>query len=243
MVVLAEAVAFAWVEDKLHGLAAVLERAVVLHRLSDRNALVVAAVQNEQRRGHVVDEGDRRALAIELHRLLVRHALEERGDVAGNVGGAVHAHEVEEASALHRRLEAVRLGHDPGGHVAAVAPARHPELVGIGDATRYHRVDAGHDVAIVSATPVGDVAAHPLLAIAGRAAWIGIEHGPSLPRPVLSGRAPIRLEADVVRARRTAMDIHEQRVALTGAVADGLEQHTLDFLAIGTLPRNGLALA
>jgi hypothetical protein len=126
---------------------------------------------------------------------------------------------------------------------SAVAPAGDGELVGIGDAARDHRVDTRHDVAVVSAAPIWDVAAHELLTVTRRAARIGIKNRPALPRPELTRRTPVRLEANVVRSRRAAVNVDQQRIALTGAITDWLEQNALDLLAVRALPGNDLALA
>src|SRR5688572_32042647 len=132
MVVLREAVSLAWIENQLYGLSAILERAVELHRLTDRHALIVSTMLNQERRRHVVDELDRRARAIEVERLLRRDAAEERADVARDVRRPVHALQVRQAGAHARRLEPRRLAHHPRRHVAAVAPAleRHLRRVG-----------------------------------------------------------------------------------------------------------------
>src|SRR5690348_18134723 len=105
MIVFAQPMTFTRVEHQLHRLAAILERAEVLHRLADRHALVAAAAEDQEWRGDVVDEGDRRALAVELERLLVRHATEEGRDVPRNIRRAIHAHEIGEPGTLHRRPE------------------------------------------------------------------------------------------------------------------------------------------
>src|SRR5678815_3251468 len=118
MIVLAESVPFARIEHQLDDLSAILERAEVFHRLADRHALIAPAVLNEKRRRHVVDEGDRRARAIEVERLLRRNAAEEGADVARDVRRPVHALQIRQSRAHPRRLEATRLADDPRRHVA-----------------------------------------------------------------------------------------------------------------------------
>src|SRR5438105_3484958 len=174
---------------------------------------------------------------------MLRHATENQRDIARDIRRAEHAHEIGEPRAFHRHLETARLRYHPRRHVAAVAPARHRELVAVGDATRDHRVGARHDVAIVATAPVRNVATHPFLAVACRSPGIWIEHGPPLAGPELARRAPARLEAGVVGARRSAVDIHEHRIPLSGAIADGLEENALDLLPVGALPRHDFTLA
>ena len=94
---------------------------------SMRAAQVLLAVEDQDRRGHLLDVRQRRKLPVPLD-LVARRACqlalaEPRPDVAG----AVERDEVGEAAHRDRRLEAVGVPDDPVRHVAAVAAAGHPE--------------------------------------------------------------------------------------------------------------------
>ena len=87
----------------------------------------------------------------------------------------------------------------------------------IGDAALDDLVDPRHDVAVVAAAPVGNVAAHELLAVVAAAARIRIEHGPALAGPELPAVVDADLEAVGVRAGRAAVDVHQQGYRFPGS--------------------------
>src|SRR5262245_39976244 len=112
--------------------------------------------------------------------------------------------DIREAGTHPRSLEAGRLRHDPARHVAAIAPAHDRKLLRIGHPSLADLVDTSHDVAVVAAAPVGDVAAHEFLAIVAAATRVWIKDRPAAPSPQLSAVMDAQLEPIGVRARRTA---------------------------------------
>src|SRR5947207_2719220 len=76
------------------------------------------ACEDQRRRLHLLDEGDRRALRVDL-RIVVYRGAEVRDHPAVDVVLAVVALPVADAGAGHRRLEALRLRDRPHRHVAA----------------------------------------------------------------------------------------------------------------------------
>src|SRR4029453_18005019 len=107
----------------------------------------------------------------------------------------------------------------------AVTPADVRKLVGIGDAARDERIDAGYDVLEVAAAPVVDVGRQRLLAVVRAAARVRIKHRPPLAGPHLPAFETAEAEAVHIRAGGTAVRHHQRRVALAGLEADRLQQH------------------
>ncbi len=161
-----------------------------------------------------------------------------------DVRGAGEAHQVGDAGADRRRPEASRVGDDPFGHEAAVAPPEDAEAVRIGDAHRDHPVDAGHQVAVVASPPVVPVREAEGLAAAGGAARVGSQQGKATRRQdrqrVSPGRGQVVLEKVV---RRSAVDDEQQRHPGACTVAHGVGEQTLDLGAVGRLPGELLGAA
>ena len=229
------------IKHQLSGLTAILECTVELHGLTDRYALVVATVQNQQRRGDLVAIADARAFEIladvRVHDgAVILRIAEERVDVAGNIRGAGHRQQRWQAGAHHGGLEAPGLRHHPRCHIATVAPPFECHAGGIGDAALDEVIHAGHDVAIITAAPVAGVGVHPPLTVAGGAAWVRIEH-----RPAACGirlpRARAGLEAVCVRSGWPAVCRHQERHAGPLAISHRQQQHALHLAAILRLPR------
>src|SRR6185437_11084086 len=79
---------------------------------------------------------------------------------------------VENTRAAYGGFETIGLSDRPSRHLAAVRPAAYAQTRGIGCTPRYYGIHNGHEVAIVTPSPIATVGLHEVLAIAIRAAWI-----------------------------------------------------------------------
>ena len=130
------------------------------------------------------------------------------------------------------------LGDGPVGEHAAAAAAGDAQAVGIGDAAPHQLVHAGHEVLVVVArvAVLDDVA--ELLAVAGAAARVGIEHHVAL------GRHPLELvhEEVAVGRVRAAVDVEDHRVLPARLVVGRLLDPGLDLLPVEAVVEQLLGL-
>src|SRR5688572_3165743 len=123
--------------------------------------------------------GGHDALCIEHRRVRAIHvkvlpglATEVIRYETGNVRSAYEAHQIRYAGAHRRSFESMCLCDDPGSHKATIAPTHDSQPFRVGHAHLDYMVHPGHQILIVTATPVLDVRVAKLLAIAGRTAWV-----------------------------------------------------------------------
>ena len=110
---------------------------------------------HEGRRSAAVGVGDRRALDVLAGRV-VPVALQDHLVVHPDLRGQVERDVVRDHRHRNRGAEPIGLCDRPSRQVAAVGQARDAEAIGIGDAERDARVDAGHHVLEVHPTRVPD---------------------------------------------------------------------------------------
>src|SRR5690606_34231943 len=171
--------------------------------------------------GGVPDVADRGALEVRL-RVVVRARFEVGEVGAGDVAQTVVADHVRQPGPHDCRLEAGGLTHDPGGHVAAPAPAADAQPLRIGDATLDQVVDPGHDVPVLAATDITEERVRVLRTAAGAAARVGHEDGVASPGQGMRPLVPRGGELVGPKPGRPAVDLHHQRVPPALLIADGL---------------------
>src|SRR5579862_9683440 len=125
MLLLTEAVPFAWVDDELRRHAIALEPAIELLTLAQWVDHIVLALQNERWRSRILDVRDRRA-APKPFRLLVGQPVEPLV-VRRMILRAILGREIREPGAGDGGLEPRRLRNRPLGHVPTVRPPRDAE--------------------------------------------------------------------------------------------------------------------
>ena len=130
----------------------------------------------------------------------------------------------------HRRRKAIGMRDGPVGEHTATAAAGHAEFLLVDVAALEKFVDADHQIAIVVARIVilNDVA--ELLAIAGRAARVDVEHD------VAFGGHPLKfmIEDPAVGRVRAAVNVEDERILLLRIEVGRLLDPTLNALAIET---------
>src|SRR5215813_2627308 len=178
------AVTFAGIAEEDRFDAALLQRAVILFGLSDGHSQVALAVRYQERSFDAVDVSHRRPLAVSFGGT-PRLAAEAIFHQPGNIALSVETVPIADAGMSDGGFEAVGLRDRPESHEPAIAPAHHDQLVGIGDAPRDHRVDAGHNVLEIFSAPVAEVGGGEVNAVAGRTARVGHQHGVSVRGPKL----------------------------------------------------------
>src|SRR5215475_9772507 len=156
MVRFLDAVAFARVAEKDRFDAADLQRAVKLFCLSDWHSQVALAVRDHERSFDAVDVSNWRPFTVCL-RGSPRLAAEAEFHQSRNVALAVETTPITDAGMSNGGFESVGLRDCPKGHKPAITPAHHDQLVRIGDGSRNHGVNAGHNILEILATPVADV--------------------------------------------------------------------------------------
>src|SRR5262245_4900954 len=184
MVRFLNAVALAGVAEKNRFDAALLQRAIILFGLRDGHSQVALAVRDQERRFDAVDVSHRRPFAVSFGGT-PRLAAEAVFHQPGYVALAVETVPIADAGMADGGFEPVGLRDRPEGHEPAIAPAHPDQLVGIGDAPRYHRIDAGHNVLEIFSAPIADVRGGEVNAVAGRTARVGHQHDVSVPGPEL----------------------------------------------------------
>src|SRR6185437_6437083 len=111
--------------------------------------------------------------------IVIDGSAEERDHPLVNVIKAVVTLPVGEASARDGRGEASGLRFCPHGHVSAIAVAANANFVSIDGKLLDHGVDASHEVAIITAPEILDVALGESFALTIAAAGIGAQHKPA----------------------------------------------------------------
>src|SRR5262245_24197585 len=156
MVRFLNALTFAGIAEEYRFDAALLQGALRLFGLRDGHSQVALAVRDQERSFDAVDVSHRRPLAVSFSGA-PRLAAEAVFHQPGNVALAVETVPIADAGMSDGGFEAVGLGDRPESHEPAIAPAHHDQLVGVGDAPRDHRVDAGHNVLKIFSAPIADV--------------------------------------------------------------------------------------
>src|SRR5438876_3937125 len=189
-------------------LAEHLQRDEELLGLLDRTAVILLGVEDEERRLHVREVGERRMRA-ELLRVAPRRRITHLvlPEVPADIARPERADVVADAPLRDRGLEALGVADDPVGHEPAVAAAGHVEPLRV-DPTEAERViDAGHEVLVVLAAPVADAGSDEPIAVGMAPAGVHEEH------PVATTGEQLELveEGVAVRAVRAAMDLENER--------------------------------
>src|SRR6185436_1199820 len=126
---------------------------------------------NHGRRRYSFDIKHRRMLLVEIHRFpelaaeIVRHK-------PRNIRGAVKAHQVCHRSTGGSGLEAVSLCNNPSRHKSAVTPTHHTESRRICNAHLDDSIDTGHQILVITESPVFQVCTSKVGSVTTRAARI-----------------------------------------------------------------------
>src|SRR5580704_4311564 len=108
---------------------------------------------------------------------------------------SVLGNQIGEACAGDRGFEVVRLRDRPLRHVAAVRPSANAKLRGTGDSTVNEILHAPHHILEVGTAPIAAVHLDEFLAVADRAANVGIKNCIAVCRqeltPNLNGILPV----------------------------------------------------
>ena len=164
---------------------------------------------------------------------------EPRRPVDPHVARPVHRDPVHGARARRRRLEAVGVGDDLVGHVAAAAPAHLGHPVAVHDPEFDQVVHAGHHVEVRLAVIVAHHVAEDLVAVTGAPPVVGLEHRPAARGQHLHVAAPAP-ETELVGGRRPAVGLDDERIALPLLVVERVIEEPLHFRAVVTLPADRL---
>ena len=210
--------------DKLHLLALSPEGDEVLLTLLHGASHVVLAVEEEHGRLHVGGVGERRVVPEGLLQVPPCAAPLDLAEADADVGGAVHAVEVDAGRADDGGLEAGGVADDPACHEAAVAVAVDAQPVRVDVGALAEVVDGGHDVEVVLAAPVllhgdGEVGA-----VGGGAAGVDQQH------EVAGGSDDLLegLEGVIEGAVGAAVNVDDEGVAGCGVEARREEKAALD---------------
>ena len=176
--------------------------------LPDRAARIVGAVQDERRRAHLIDLGQRR------HRV-VAGAI-GRGQTTEFVGGqevpgvrrSGHAGHVADHATGHGRSEAIVAAGQVAGHVAAVAVAGDGQPLRVGGAVGDQVVERLEEVLGVAYAPVTERAIVEPLAVTVAAPRVEQQH-----RPTSRGQFLV-VQVDIIcrtvpRVVRAAVDVEQ----------------------------------
>src|SRR5712692_2771763 len=183
----AEAVALALVHVIVVGLPRGPQGAHHLLCLAARDAWIVLALDDQERRADLRDVRQRRPVAIAL-RVTGRVAKLAREVLAQvTAGRVVHRLPRDHADQRDAGRKALRgEGEREERHVAAVAPAVCADALGIGDLLADQPLDAFGDVLEILAAPVAAIGLLELATVAGRAAHVRREHDVAVVREVLA---------------------------------------------------------
>ena len=208
------------IDDHLGRHSAPVERPVELLALGERHPEILGAVNHLGGGGHFGDPVDRRVGFVHLV-VLPEVASHVPRQIVLDVRGGDHAHQVREPGSHAGGHEAVGAGDREGGHVAAVAPSHDVELAGFGHPLLDHQVHPRHEVVHVAEAPVPDVGVAEFLSVAGGTPGVGPQDGKPFLGEVLEHVDGRRAgEGFGVGARRAAMHVQDQRIALPLAVSD-----------------------
>ena len=224
------------VADQFDRHLALHERHEPLLAVGDRRAVVVLGVDDECRRGHLLDVGDRRQPAVAFpflprraEKLVLRQAL--------RVGRAVPAFPVGDRPARDGRRESIGRRRQPVGHEAAVAAARHadPVRVDVG-ILGQRRVHPAQVVLRIELAPLAACGVGECVTVAGRAARIRIQHeepgaGQHVERPE---------EGVAVGAVGPAVDLQHQGILGASLIAHRLDDPAFDLAAVLDEPGQAL---
>src|SRR5882672_5277186 len=134
--------------DELHRHAVVFQRVEEGVGLRDGHAGISSVVHDERRSFHLRSIGDGRLRAIVLEVVAdVGRALEAVAGSYVKVREIVFVVEVGHRRTGHGRLPDLVVADEPGGHIAAVGPAGHPDFIFVDETQLLERIDAGYDVA------------------------------------------------------------------------------------------------
>ena len=239
---LVEAVSEALEDRQLHRRVLIAQSLIELERVRDRHARVLIAVLDQRRRVRLLDVGHRRGVRIDL-RIVPGRRLQVLPRERMNVGVDVVRHPVGDAGADRDRLEAIGMpGRQERRDVTALAPAHAADAIAIGQPLLHQRVDARQHVPRVADAEIADVERPELLAVAGAAAIVRLEHQRALRQECVDGvggAAAVRHRAR--NAGRAAVNHDQQRIAPARHEVGRLVQHPFDAGAVLALPGDHFA--
>src|SRR5206468_5954860 len=142
-----------------------------------------------------------------------------------------------DARADRNRLEARGIvRREERGDVAALAPAHGADPRRIDNALRDERIDPRHHVPRIADAEIADVQCAELLAVAGAAAIVRLEHDDAARHPDVDRVRRARERHGARDARRSAVDHDEQRVLARWTEIDRFMQYAFDCRAVLALP-------
>ena len=209
------------IHEQFGGHADTLQAHVQLNALRARHARVAFDHVNHRGRLCIPDVLDRRLLPVRVEVVVRKLVAQIVLTVPLHVRLRVHGDPVGRARAARNALEAIGMRENPIAPVPTGAPAQHAHLGLVHQALRDERINAGHDVVVARLEVVADDAVFVRFAIVRGATVVGHQHRPTLPRIHL--RAVAAVERQLIGRCRTAMNGHNERILLTGSVADRLE--------------------
>ena len=146
----------------------------------------------------------------------------------GNIAGQDEAVPVDDGIEARGGAEAFGVLDGPSGEDAAAAAAGNEEIVGVDVAFGDDGVDAAIEVGeIVAGIGVVDEIGK-FFAVAGAAAWIGVEDDVTHRSPDLF----FKIEAVAVIAKRAAVNFQDERIFLGGIEIGRLNDPALDFAIV-----------
>ena len=211
----ARAMRFARQPHEFGGNAAQAEGGEPLFRLAKRRAVVGVSTHHEGGGLHACDARQRRLRPVMRGILPWRATQPVSLEIDAHVGGQHFAGPVHDGIQHRRRPESRRARGEPCREQSTAAAAGHVQLRRVGDAARHQRIDRGQQiVGIITGIRLVDET-RKRFAVTGGAARIHVQHDVALRRhPLLLEIKPI-----AVGGERTAVDLENQRILLTGRVA------------------------
>ena len=170
--------------------------------------------------------GDRRALHVLLEVLEARPAPLRLPEGHPDVARTPEAQKIDARRPHDGSLKAIRLPHDPGRHVAAVAVAVDPQALGVDIGPPADLIEGGQDVSVVLAAPVPQHRLDELPPVGGRAPRVDAQH--QIPR---RGQDLLnRVEGVVKDPVRPAVDVDHEGVLSIGREVGGEPKSAFDRL-------------
>src|SRR5665647_2945030 len=144
--------------------------------------------------------------------------------------------EIGDADLAVGGLEAGRLGDDPVGHVSAVTPSPDDEPILVRQAARDEPIQAGHQVPIVPASPVAEIAPQEGRSPSDAAAHVGHIDEIALSREVLRGAVVVPGEGIVEIPCRSAVDQGHRGIGSAFDIPERIDDVPGDLEPIGRFP-------
>ena len=216
--------------------AQLLERHEPLLGVGHGRAPVLLGVDQQRRRGHVLDIGDGRQAPVQVPLLPWGSAELVLGQPL-RVGGAPPTLPVGDGAARSRCGKTVCGGGQPVGHEAAVAPAGDAQTPRIDGGIRLQGgIHAGEIVVAVDDAPLLPGRVLEVVAVPGGAARVGVEDVEARCREHVEGRE----KGVAVGAVGSPVNLQDHGIVAPGDLVDGPHDPALDLGAVVHRPGDAL---